>query len=209
MVIGYHLIWTIYGWWLPNDIRGSSSHAVRNKILAELGDLHLGRKKIQPTSAELKQFHSAARAKLQHEVVKFSEHEIKRIADSFARVIKRESYTCYACAIMPDHIHLVIRKHRDLAEMMMFNFQNESLQAVLACGERELEHPVWGGPGWKVYLEDQADFASTIKYVENNPITEDRPLQAYEFVTPSDGWMPGLVSRLRPDLRNRKQEVCG
>jgi hypothetical protein len=24
MVVAYHLIWTAYGWWLPNDPRGSS-----------------------------------------------------------------------------------------------------------------------------------------------------------------------------------------
>ena len=29
MVIGYHLIWTAYGWWLPNDPRGSTSHRIR------------------------------------------------------------------------------------------------------------------------------------------------------------------------------------
>jgi hypothetical protein len=25
MIAGYHLIWTAYGWWLPNDPRGSTS----------------------------------------------------------------------------------------------------------------------------------------------------------------------------------------
>ena len=41
---------------------------------------------VQPTSAEVKQFHAAARSKLKHEFLRFSEHEITRIADSFARV---------------------------------------------------------------------------------------------------------------------------
>ena len=27
-VAGFHLIWTAYGWWLPNDPRGSSSHEI-------------------------------------------------------------------------------------------------------------------------------------------------------------------------------------
>jgi len=26
MIIAHHLIWTAYGFWLPNDPRGSSSH---------------------------------------------------------------------------------------------------------------------------------------------------------------------------------------
>ena len=30
MVAGCHLIWTAYGWWLPNDPRGSTSHVIRS-----------------------------------------------------------------------------------------------------------------------------------------------------------------------------------
>ncbi len=51
MVIGYHLISTPCGWWLPNDPCGSSSHTIRVEKIAALGELHHGRKPIQPTSA--------------------------------------------------------------------------------------------------------------------------------------------------------------
>ena len=30
--------------------------------------------------------------------------------------MRERNYTCYGCAIMPDHVHLLIRKHRDQAE---------------------------------------------------------------------------------------------
>src|SRR5436309_3208529 len=53
MVIGHHLIWTAYGWWLPNDPRGSSSHEIRVERVADLGELHQGRKRVQPPSAEI------------------------------------------------------------------------------------------------------------------------------------------------------------
>ena len=48
MVIAYHLIWTAYGWWLPNDPRGSMSELIASDIIAELGELHYGRKRVQP-----------------------------------------------------------------------------------------------------------------------------------------------------------------
>ena len=35
MVAGFHLIWTAYGWWLPNDPRGSSSYEIRVEKIAE------------------------------------------------------------------------------------------------------------------------------------------------------------------------------
>ncbi len=37
IVIAHHLIWTAYGWWLPNDPRGSTSHTIASDVLAEPG----------------------------------------------------------------------------------------------------------------------------------------------------------------------------
>ena len=48
MIAGYHLVWTAYGWWLPNDPRGSSSEKVCCAKIAGLGELHRGRQRIQP-----------------------------------------------------------------------------------------------------------------------------------------------------------------
>jgi hypothetical protein len=64
MVVGYHLIWTAYGWWLPNDPRGSMSHEIRVERIAELGALHYGRKAVQPPASEPRQFHNQSRAVL-------------------------------------------------------------------------------------------------------------------------------------------------
>jgi hypothetical protein len=47
MVAGYHLIWTAYGWWLPNDPRGSTSQQVLSVQLQYLGELHFGRESNQ------------------------------------------------------------------------------------------------------------------------------------------------------------------
>ena len=57
MVVAHHLIWTIYGSWLPNDPRGSSSHVIRNAEINGLGELHHGRKRIQPAFGEISKFY--------------------------------------------------------------------------------------------------------------------------------------------------------
>ncbi len=57
IVIAYHLIWTAYGWWLPNDPRGSTSRRVASDLLAELGELHHGRRKIQPPRHVVHEFY--------------------------------------------------------------------------------------------------------------------------------------------------------
>lgn len=72
MVAGFHLIWTAYGWWLPNDPRGSSSHEIRVEEIAELGELHFGRKPVQPLPAELRRFYEEASKVLKHALLKFN-----------------------------------------------------------------------------------------------------------------------------------------
>src|SRR6058998_1108964 len=59
IVIAYHLIWTVYGWWLPNDPRGSTSKTIAS-LIAALGELHFGRKRIQPASRDVRAFYEQA-----------------------------------------------------------------------------------------------------------------------------------------------------
>ena len=116
IVIAHHLIWTVYGSWLPNDPRGSASRAIRNDVIAELGELHYGRKKVQPASREIRQFYRQARPVLEHPLMEFAPSEIAAVGAAFQDAIAEHRYTCYACAILSDHVHVLIRKHRDQAE---------------------------------------------------------------------------------------------
>ncbi len=189
MVAAYHLIWTAYGHWLPNDPRGSTSREVHCAKIAPLGDLHYGRRRIQPAGQIIREFYEAARGVLKYQLRTFTPAEVSMIACGFAEVVKQQTYTCYACAIMPDHVHLVIRKHRDQAEQMIENFQDASRTALQ--NDFRGEHPVWGGPGWKVFLNTRTDITCTIRYVEQNPVKIRKPVQGWPFVKSYDGWLPG------------------
>src|SRR2546421_8454413 len=120
-VIAYHLIWTAYGWWLPNDPRGSMSRAIRNDVIGELGAIHFGRKKLQPASQTIRCFYDHAKDILESPISSFEVREFPTIAGAFAEEIVTQRYMCYACAIMPDHVHLLIRKHKHSAEEMIQN----------------------------------------------------------------------------------------
>ena len=158
VVAGYHLIWTAYGCWLPNDPRGSTSKEVRNVHLQDLGDLHFGRKRLQPARRVVKAFYEEAQQRLKHKMLDLNDGETVAVATAFASVIKSQRYTCYACAILPDHVHLLIRKHRHQAEEMIDLLQDASCLAVRTCGHRESDHPVWTAGGWKGFLTTPADF---------------------------------------------------
>jgi REP element-mobilizing transposase RayT len=192
MLLGHHLIMTAYGWWLPNDPRGSSSHEIRVEHLQGLGDLHHGHKALQPLPAELRAFYESAETVLKHPLLTFSDADLAELAAAFAETIRERRYTCYACALMPDHVHLLIRAHRDRAEAMLRALQDASRSRLRLRDLRPPVHPVWGGPGWKVFQSSVRQLCDTIRYIEDNPLKHRRPRQHWDFVTPYDGWRPGL-----------------
>jgi hypothetical protein len=86
-VIAYHLIWTAYGTWLPNDPRGSGSTSVLSDLLAELGKLHFGRRKIQPASRQVREFYKQAEPRLRFPAIRYDEANRGLIAAGIADAI--------------------------------------------------------------------------------------------------------------------------
>jgi hypothetical protein len=57
LAIAYHLVWAAYGWWLPNDPRGSISAGMADENIKGLGAAHYGRKPVQPPRSIVQQFY--------------------------------------------------------------------------------------------------------------------------------------------------------
>ena len=188
MIIGHHLIWTGYGQWLPNDPRGSTSQEIRNPILESLGALHFGRKRIQPCHREINEFYRDAEGKLQHPLPSFTTDQIEAIGVAFAQVANANAYTVWACAIMPDHVHVLVRKHLHHAEEMITEFQRDSRLALIRRPDVPGDHPVWGGHGWKVYQDCPEDVNRTVNYINRNPKSYRLASQSWAFVTPYNNW---------------------
>lgn len=181
-------MWALYGWWLPNDPRGSTSRTIQKDVLHSLGELHHGRNPIQPASREIRSFYRQASGNLDHSLLRLSPGEFDLVAHAISDSIERNCYTCYACAIMPDHIHILIRKHRDSAEQMIANIQFDSLRMIRTSGLRPMSHPVWTRGGWKVFLDHPDDIWRTIRYVEANARRHKLPEQKWSFVKRYDNW---------------------
>lgn len=86
MVIAHHIILTGYGHWLPNDPRGSLSKRIRVAPLIQVGEIHHGRKQIQPSREELKSFHRRAMPILKYERLWFDDTRRRAIAEAFEHV---------------------------------------------------------------------------------------------------------------------------
>jgi REP-associated tyrosine transposase len=87
MVIAHHLMWTLYGWWLPNDPRGSTSKTIQSDLLRDLGGLHSGRKQVQPASRDIRGFYQQAADRLGHELLSFDPGQFPAVAQAFDHAI--------------------------------------------------------------------------------------------------------------------------
>jgi REP-associated tyrosine transposase len=189
-IIAHHLIWTLYGHWLPNDPRGSGSEAVRDPKFEPIGEHYHGRKlrHEQPSRGELRAFYEQAKPLLDYRVFWIDEAKRQAIANAITGVVSERKYTVWACAILSNHMHMVIRRHRDDALSMWNAISDGTRPAVRGFVDVDLKHPVWAARPYKVFLRTPEEVRGRIEYVEGNPVKEGLPEQQYCFVQSYDNW---------------------
>jgi len=189
-IIAHHLILTLYGHWLPNDLRGSGSDAFYDQKFEALGPIHRGRKPeaMQPTRQELRAFQRNAEPLLNFPKFWIDDAKRQAIGDAFADVIRERKYTVWACAILSNHAHLVVRRHRDDALGMWHAFADGSLSAMREFPDVGADHSVWSTRPYKVFLRTPTEVRGRIAYVEGNPAREGLPTQHFDFVRAHDNW---------------------
>jgi hypothetical protein len=100
--------------------------------------------------ATMQEFHEKARAVLKHCVLPMDDDAIRQIGEIIGRQVAAKEYVCHACAIMPDHAHLLIRRHHDRAEDMVAHSQETTRTGLIESGKRSPTHPVWTKPEHRV-----------------------------------------------------------
>ena len=191
-VIAVHLVFTLYGHWAVNDPRGSGSIAFIDLKFEPLGPIHFGRKpkREQHTRRELKDFHAKHEELLNFPLFWIDDARRAAIADAIREQIHAQVYTCYACAICGNHVHLVIRTHKHDALTMWDHFANTIRGRLRLRFPHEItpNHPVISARPYKVFLYTTHEVWDRIDYVESNPLKERLPAQHWDFVTPYDNF---------------------
>jgi REP element-mobilizing transposase RayT len=190
IIIGHHLIWTLYGHWLANDLRGSGSTELYDEKFGALGPIYHGRKPrhLQPRRKELRAFHKKAEPLLNFPRFWLDDAKRQAIARAFAKVVAERSYTVWACAILSNHVHMVIRRHRDDALAMWHAFADASRIVLGQFDDISDHHPVWSSRPYKVFLRTPEEVRGRITYVDGNPEKEGLPNQHYDFVQSYNNW---------------------
>ena len=180
-VLAFHLLFTGYGHWLPNDPRGSGSRDVRQEILQALGPSHLGRKRQQPSRDILKSFYRSATPLLKYQPLWFTPDHRSLIGNAIARTIIARNYTCWACAVLSNHVHLCVRRHKDSDETIWMELARSTALSLRTLRDVPNDHRIWADRPYAVFLESPSDIRRVVGYIEGNPMKEGLPRQGLAF----------------------------
>ena len=193
MVRAYHLVLTCYGFWLPNDPRGSWSEFVRSFELYRVGGTAT---KVNAKASLAHHPHDheqrrKAKSALSHPPVILNGRQARAAAQGFADYVTRNDRAIYACAVMPDHVHLVVERCEHTIEKIA---EQLKARATMFLNQQDL-HPCkagsngkkptpWARGCWSVFLKSDASIQRAIDYVEQNPIKAGYKPQEYAWVKP-------------------------
>ena len=189
MVLAYHFILSAYGFWLPNDPRGSWSDFVANWELFRYGGKAT---QVEHTESVARvkhdrEFRLRAKDRIRHSPVVFTGEQALAISKGFARAAHEAPYAICACAILPEHCHLIIERHEREVGIISAHLKSHATRQLKKEGLWTREHSPRGVKYWAVFIDEEMWVSNAINYVRNNPVKEGKPSQNWSFVTTPNG----------------------
>jgi REP element-mobilizing transposase RayT len=193
MVLGSHVIFGMYGLWLPNDPRGSWSEFVGAWELLRYGNaMKTDVRRSVAAKAHDREQRLAAKQSLKYPEVRLTGIQARAVGRGFADYVERSGLCVWACAVLPDHVHLVLQRHRLSVEQLVIQLKGAATESLMCegihplarCARRDERPPKCFARGqWKVFLNEDADLVRAIRYVEQNPVKDGLPVQRWGFVS--------------------------
>ncbi len=207
MIHGYHVILGLYGFWLPNDPRGSWSEFVGAWELLRFGTTTRSYDRTMGLTDEEERQRHEAKKHLKYPPVILNGRQALAVGRGFLQGKLKCGLTIWACSILPEHVHLVIARHRYKVETVANLLKGEATKqlrkedidpmAPLARETRSGRSP-WARNAWKVFLDSDDAIENAIRYVEENPLKEGKLRQTWSFIDPFRGLERGGVQTYWP-----------
>ena len=134
----------------------------------------------------------AAKESLVRPAVVLSGIQARAVARGVAKYVESSNVIVNACAILQDHVHLLVSRHRLDIETLASKFKAAATSSLSAEGlhpfaeqsykNGKLPSP-WAKKHWSVFLGTDQDIGRTVKYINDNPIRHGMKPQRYRFVT--------------------------
>lgn len=161
--IGYHIVITGYGLWLPGDERGHWSEAWDEKIgLIEPRTLHAGDAVRQRMAAE----------RMKHPPTRLSPPMCDIVADTVSACAQQSDWDVAAISVEPTHTHLLLGyTQRDIDNTVKW-IKDQCTKAI----HRGTNHagPVWCRGKWRGFIFDDTVWCNTMRYIERHNIRRGR-----------------------------------
>jgi REP element-mobilizing transposase RayT len=197
-MLGWHLIFSVYGFWLPNDERGSGSSRVRAQHIYDVGGEAT---KVHTTFSVAnkpydRKLRRAAREALKYPPVELTGIQARAVGRGIAAVCRKIGFVVHACAVLPDHVHVVVARHELEGDDIIACLKLAGTRGMNEEGLHPMrKHPrsngklpsPWAGGGWKVMLFTPKQMRAAIRYVEQNPVRAGYKPQQWTFVVPYAG----------------------
>jgi REP element-mobilizing transposase RayT len=191
MVLASHVIFTAYGFWLPNDPRGSWSDFVGAWELLKFGRATKteSRRSVAAVDHDRSK-RQAAKLALKRRPVRFTGRQALAIAHGFSIACGDAGYRLRALAIMPDHVHGVVGRHERSGPQIVGHLKSASTRQLRVEGLHPFDDgsenlpTVWVARCWTVFLNSGDEIQRAVEYVNQNPVKAGLPPQSWSFVRP-------------------------
>jgi REP element-mobilizing transposase RayT len=171
--VGYHLVKSGYGLWLPGDDRGSWSAAWDEQLgFIEPHQLHPGDPVRKRMAAE----------RMKHPPMRLTPAMIEAVADAIGQCAADSPWRVAAASIEPTHMHLLITYSGiDIDRTRKWLAQN----MTRAVHERTPHRgPVWCENWWRGFVFDDAVWDTTQRYIEKHNIRRGDAPSPWPFIAP-------------------------
>ena len=194
MLQGFHIIISTYGFWLPNDPRGSWSDWIRRWQLLRFGAAtKVSTRRSVAGAPHDRALRQAAKSALMYPEVSFTGRQALSVSVGFRRAIAEGTYSIHACSILPQHVHLLIGPHKRDIRKIVRHLKGRATQQLKFDGL----HPLtgfcqpdgatpspWARNSWSVFIFSEEHMRAAILYVCDNPLKEEKLRQNWSFVRP-------------------------
>ncbi|HWB20919.1 MAG TPA: transposase [Phycisphaerales bacterium] len=169
--IGYHVVKSTYGMWLPGDERGSWSESWDEALgYIEPHTLH----ESDPVRLRM------AQERMKHPPVRLSGAMIEVISEVLDEASRDSPWSIAAASIEATHVHLLItNSSKDIHQTTKWIAQ----KTTKAIHTRMLHKgPVWSKGQWTEYLFETVHWNNLVAYIERHNIRRGVGARPYRFL---------------------------
>lgn len=187
MIHGYHVIFGTYGFWLPNDPRGSWSDYVYAWELARFGKATKSVDRVDVEPAEYAVWRADALRALTYPPVSLNGEQARAVGEGFAKFSSNSKLGMWACSILPKHVHLVVGRHRYKMEITANLLKGAATKRLNEVGLHPMsDHKqedgrvphMWAKHQWVAYLDSEQHVGTDLTSAQRNEL--DRRWEQYK-----------------------------